>query len=415
MDISFGPAKTPIWSSRPDMESREIFIVAGDPEDGQTLPDLWNSGIEDARSFGAKWIFFQEPGVQRATDSFDAVAPALRVYDAVWGGMLLTNPDGEQYLPGQSCFTCDDFIGACHMAMVWWVGCSHFVRTEVAAALRFDCDRGAAWFADYLLRIWRTQKCLKTAQPFVVGTDALPAWSTEERHFVTEFLNSNPHYMTIEHSGHTLRLPYTGLNPTLERTQLRGVFFEQRELEGVAAYVPPGAVIVDVGANTGNHTVFFACILMAALVIPLEPNPQAVTVLTATIAANDLTNVDTSRLGVGVGEQSGQMFVQTGRRGHLGTVRLAPQGDLAVQVIPLDALISETVDFIKIDVENMEMAVLSGARQLFGRDRPVALVEVQDDNAMPFLAFIDELHYRIERVFADRGYANYLIVPEEKV
>ena len=398
------------WN-RSEMLDQDIFVVSGAPQEGQDLCDLWNEGIEDALAFGAEWMFFQEPGVHLNPAAFAAVAPALTSYDAVWGAMDLSDDDGGQSIPKLATFTCDDLLGACHMALVWWVGRSHFVRTRVASMLRFSTDKGG--FADYFLRIWQTNKCLKTAQAFVCGDQQLPEWDTDERRIILDFLEANPQFITFNYAGHDIKLPYTGKNPTLERTQLRGVFFEQRDLEALVDVIRPGATIVDVGANTGNHTVFFAHVLKAGKVIPVEPNPQAVGFLKSTIAANGLNIVDTSKLGVGVGETRSTLFLYTGRRGHLGTVRLETDGDVAVEVWPLDDLIEEPVDFLKIDVENMEIDVLKGARKLLARDRPPALVEVQDDNIAAFLAILGELGYRIDRILADHGYANYLIAPEE--
>ena len=396
---------------RPEMLDQDIFVVSGAPQEGQDLYDLWNEGIEDALAFGADWMFFQEPGVNLNPTAFTAVAPALTSYDAVWGAMDLGDDVGGQSVPKLTTFTCDDLLGACHLALVWWVGRSHFVRTKVASVLRFSADQGG--FADYFLRNWQNNRCLKTAQAFVSGGRQLPEWNTEERRFITNFLETDPQFITFDYAGQDIKLPYTGKNPTLERTQLRGVFFEQRDLEALIDIVKPGAVIVDVGANTGNHTVFFAHVLKAAKIIPIEPNPQTVGYLKSTISANGLEVVDTSKLGVGVGETRSTLFLHTGRRGHLGTVRLDSEGDTAVDVWPLDDLIDEPVDFLKIDVEDMEVEVLKGARMLFTRDRPSALVEVQDDNIAAFLAILEELGYRIDRIFADHGYANYLIAPEE--
>jgi FkbM family methyltransferase len=390
-----------------DMDGQGIFVVSGEPDDGQSLADHWNAGIGDAKAFGSDWIFFQEPGVELSDHAFDAAAPGLASYDAVWGAMAI---DGAtQKL---STFTCDSLPDAWHLALVWWAGRSHFVKTEVVSSLKFDGTKGEGWFADYFLRIWQSNRCLKTAQPYVDGCDNLPMWSDMERQVVIDFLATSSEFISINYAGEAIKLPYTGKNPTIERNQLRGVFFEQRDLEGLKDFVRPGSVIVDVGSNTGNHTVFFARILKAKRVIVIEPNPETAKFLQATIVENGLDQVDASILGFGAGECSGQFYLKTGRRGHLGTVRLDTEGDIPIEVKALDDLISEPVDFIKIDVEDMEVAVLKGARRIFTQLKPTALVEVQDENITAFLAIIEELGYRVERIFADHGYANYLIMPE---
>ena len=67
------------------------------------------------------------------------------------------------------------------------------------------------------------------------------------------------------YGGKVLSLPYTGLNPVIEREQMRGLFFEAEELAFLADRLPRGLRIVDVGANTGNHTLFFASVMQAEI------------------------------------------------------------------------------------------------------------------------------------------------------
>ena len=82
-----------------------------------------------------------------------------------------------------------------------------------------------------------------------------------------------------------------------------------------------------------------------------------------------------------------------------------------IEVASLDDLIEGPVDFIKIDVEAMELDVLMGARTIVDRDRPIIFIEVRDDNIPQFLKLIETLGYRIDRIFPDQSYANYFISP----
>src|SRR5687767_12439476 len=51
----------------------------------------------------------------------------------------------------------------------------------------------------------------------------------------------------------------------------RSTFFEAGLLSKVRSRIPPGSTILDVGANIGNHTVFFASFCDAKNVIAFEP------------------------------------------------------------------------------------------------------------------------------------------------
>ena len=71
-------------------------------------------------------------------------------------------------------------------------------------------------------------------------------------------LADKPVFLPIVHGDAVYHLPYTGRNAGIEREQSRGLFFEAMELEELRKVVRPGRAVVDVGANTGNHTIFFA-------------------------------------------------------------------------------------------------------------------------------------------------------------
>jgi len=139
-------------------------------------------------------------------------------------------------------------------------------------------------------------------------------------------------------------------------------------------------------------------------------------VLKQVFAWNGLTQIDPARLGFGVGREAGQFSLQVGRRGYLGTAHLTPGGTGGISVLPLDSLIGEDeqIDLLKIDVERMELEVLEGARGVIARCQPVLLIEAQDDNISTSLAILENLGYRIEHVFPDQGYANYLALPIQK-
>src|SRR5690606_9457839 len=131
------------------------------------------------------------------------------------------------------------------------------------------------WRLDYLFDLWESTRCLKSAQP-LLELDADPGpLDVEGREHVLSRLMERPVYLPIVHGDSTYHLPYTGRNAGIEREQSRGLFFEAMELEELRKVVRPGAHVVDVGANTGNHTVFFAGPMKAASVTPFEPLPAA--------------------------------------------------------------------------------------------------------------------------------------------
>ena len=185
-------------------------------------------------------------------------------------------------------------------------------------------------------------------------------------------------------------------NDPVQRNHRRGQFYEMSELSRLASVFPKGGVFVDIGANVGNHTLFAALFLGASRVIPFEPNPKAFELLVSNVLVNGLRDtVDLSKLGVGVSDAQGGGFAMQDRDRNLGGAKmLEGQGELEVH--RGDALLEGvTPDFIKIDVEGMEMQVLAGLSGVLERARPVMMVEVDNAVEADFLAWVTAQGYAL--------------------
>lgn len=168
--------------------------------------------------------------------------------------------------------------------------------------------------------------------------------------------------------------------------QTRG-FYEAKILARVESLgiVGPTSVVCDVGANIGNHTVYFSSIMGAAKVIAFEPQAHCHTTLRTNIALNGLEKrVVTHHSLVGAEAGQGQM-VQFNTR-NLGGTSFEVSDDGAVPVKTLDKVLTKAevakLDLIKIDVEGMQMPVLHGAVGILKDRKPALWVELlQRDDA----------------------------------
>lgn len=370
------------------------------------------AAVEAASRAGADWLMLQVPGESLTQDALVLMQPALDLYDAIFGAVHVEGSDEPVARLSRLAF--DGAERLPHALLNWWVPASHLVRTEIARRVldRIGPRHGRHWRLDYLFAIWAEARCLKSAQPLLLRTREPASLEADEREEVLRRLAAEPVFLPVVHGDRTYQLPYTGRNAGIEREQSRGLFFEAAELEAVRRAVPPGARIVDVGANTGNHTIFFAGPMRAALVTPFEPLPEAAGALREAVARNRLANVDLSRLGIGVAASAGRARLVASERGGFGATRLAadPSGEIVVS--PLDSMLSEPVDLLKIDVEGMEMSVLAGAARVIARWRPLIFVEIANRNTAEFSAWLRGAGYRVALVFTDKGHANYLLTPE---
>lgn len=395
---------------RGDFESVELLVARG----GSTPAILLDAAREAARR-DFDWPLAITSVETLARDIFVKLQPALRVYDAVWGGAALAAPDAAPppRLERVTRLAAQDLPTFFHAALRWWIGPAHFVRPLLALdALR--APDMLAWYADYMLSLWKRGAAYKTAQCLTHFHAPLPSFAEADRTLLTNFLERQPVFTRIRFGPLTLSVPYTGINPVIEREQMRGLFFEHEELSFLAERLPRGLNIVDAGANTGNHTLFFAAVMQAALVIPIEPLPRAVAALEATVAENRLANVDLSCLGKAVGAEKSRRRGIPSMTAGLGATHLVPDAGGEMEVEPLDALVSGPVDFIKIDVEGMEMQALAGAADLIAAQHPILYVEVVDESVGEFMAWVDRNGYRVEKLFPDKTHCNYLLVPNER-
>ena len=202
---------------------------------------------------------------------------------------------------------------------------------------------------------------------------------------------------------------YTTLSAFLMREHV------EPELAALERFVPPGGVLVDVGANIGLFSLKGAHLVgPAGLVLAVEPGAVSIARLEANIALNHLPQLRLVR--AALSDSEGEM-----------TLYHVPLGD-DPQAFSLlsdgSAMASETVavttldhlaraqalsrlDCIKIDVEGAEPMVVAGGRATLARFRPIIIFEVnapmaggQDNPAACFDALM-AMGYGISRLDGD--------------
>lgn len=146
----------------------------------------------------------------------------------------------------------------------------------------------------------------------------------------------------------------------------------EAQAEFFDSFLKPGAVVVEVGANIGAHTVVLA--RRASIVYAFEPQRRVYNALCGNLALNGIDNVETFRAAGGLKrERIGIPSFDFDKDGMPGSFSMDEVGDKTdyVDVVPINI----ACDFMKVDVEGWESQVLLGSASMIKKCKPVLYVE----------------------------------------
>ena len=152
----------------------------------------------------------------------------------------------------------------------------------------------------------------------------------------------------------------------------KGRFYERKFLEYISQLQLEG-VYIDVGANIGNHSIYFGLFSNADKVIGFEPHPQIFRLLQKNIRANDLEE-RVQPYNVALGEEEGTCSLATVPSDEIGGSKVV-EGDELDQWT-LDRFADEEISLVKIDVEGFEKFVLQGGEAVLENHRPELFMEL---------------------------------------
>lgn len=204
-------------------------------------------------------------------------------------------------------------------------------------------------------------------------------------------------------------------NDPVQNSLRRGEFYEAIELEQLQGFVAAQPSVLDIGANIGNHALYFATRMQAKKVVVIEPNPLALPALLANIILNNLENqIDTQHLGFGLSDVTDGGYWMKKHKKNLGATKMqSGGGDISVKRGD-EIFANQAFDLIKIDVEGMEIRVLHGLQETIQKARPIMLIEVDQKNEAIFEIWMDMNEY--QEVFTHSHSAtnrNILVIPKE--
>lgn len=190
---------------------------------------------------------------------------------------------------------------------------------------------------------------------------------------------SAPKVHEFLHGTRSIRMCLPNPEDAIQRRLIAsGRLYELEMLEHASHLLVPGDVVLDVGANIGTHTVFFAAVC-GARVTAFEPNPKAVAALRENVRLNGVDDLATV-VPAGLGACAAQADLVEPDPDNLGRCRLEANASGACAIHAYDDLGSDLpVKLVKVDVEGMELDVLRGMSRMLGLHQPALYIEVQDE------------------------------------
>jgi FkbM family methyltransferase len=168
-------------------------------------------------------------------------------------------------------------------------------------------------------------------------------------------------------------------------------FHHVNEIVFLKNFLEPNMVLVDIGANQGEFSLFAASLLTQGQVISFEPVSKQYGMLTENIALNSFNNINVNKYGLSDQVASLPIYTSLDEDLHAGIheglstlyatgdrVDLEETIDLKIFDIEFENKI-ERMDFIKIDIEGSELFALKGMRNHLSRFKPMILIELNND------------------------------------
>lgn len=179
-------------------------------------------------------------------------------------------------------------------------------------------------------------------------------------------------------------------------------FYELAMLCHLREHLVPGCVILDIGANLGNHSVFMGRFCSPSQVHSFEPHSVLHSALKKNIKLNGLDDVVQAHA-VALGDADTRGVICDAALNNAGMSQVEVVADGPVEIYRLDGLLGHQLhrcDCIKLDVEGMELAVFRGAIETIKKFHPDIYVECAEDrHYRQALEFLEPLGYQSVQAF----------------
>jgi len=179
--------------------------------------------------------------------------------------------------------------------------------------------------------------------------------------------------INIEHKGNILPIIHNGKNIMKEIEKNSNHFFEIHMLSEIAKLPYRPGVCMDIGANVGNHTIFFSRFCNFDEVWAYEPNPRSFELLQENVKNNCKRTVRLFNCAIGEKRKR----VNFTNHVENPAINKVTKGKGDTLMIPVTTNLK--VSLIKMDVEGYELKAIEGAYDVIDREKPELFIETHGD------------------------------------
>lgn len=190
---------------------------------------------------------------------------------------------------------------------------------------------------------------------------------------------------------------------------IKGQFFEEHLVHFFNKIIKSDFVIVEGGTHVGMHTVRFSKLAPHGHIYSFEASRRNFYLANKTITENNIQNVTILNKAL----YSENKIVYLSEHQHPDQDFINPEFGSPIEAITIDSLNLPKIDFIKLDVEGVELEVLKGASDVLKNQRPIIAFEFlnhRTDIPSP-IPFLVENNYDVYNIDT---HWDYIAVPNEK-
>lgn len=183
-----------------------------------------------------------------------------------------------------------------------------------------------------------------------------------------------------------------------------GDFYEYFVFKSWGDLFPKNGLILDIGANIGNHALQFKHYLPNSEIWCFEPYFENFNLLRQNIKQFN----DVKAFNVGVGSTTSVVTFSDDHSGNSGIVKIVPNGNNTNMVIRLDDIKfdGKKISLIKLDVEGHEYSVIEGAVNTIKTHKPMIWIE---DFNLKTVELLQKIGYKI---ISEERESNFLMTYE---